>query len=182
MPRYVAFLRAINVGGAHTVKMTTLCRAFEAMGLSAVSSYIASGNIIFTSATRNTRALEDRIEEGLMEALGHDITPFVRTLPELARIAAFQPFAPQKFGAADQLGVIFLTASLQPQAIRALMTLQMPTDEFRVVGREIYWLRHRGPGGEVYSTAPFDKVLDQPFTIRSANTVTKIVEKYKRHV
>ena len=58
------------------------------------------------------------------------------------------------------------------------MGLQTTTDEFRVAGSEIYWLRHRGPGGEVYSTAPFDKAIDQPFTVRSLGTLKKIVEKY----
>ena len=181
MPRYVAFLRAINVGGAHIVRMTTLCRAFEAMGFSEVSSYIASGNIIFTSRVRDVGKLEDRIEEGLMRALGHEVTPFVRALPDLARIAAFQPFPPARIAASDQLGVIFLAGPLDAETTEALMALQAPTDEFRVAGAEIYWLRHRGAGGEVYSTAPFDKILDQPFTIRSAGTVNKIVEKYQQN-
>jgi uncharacterized protein (DUF1697 family) len=178
MPRYVAFLRAINVGGAHTVKMAALCRAFEAMGFSNVSSYIASGNVLFTSPARKAQGLENRIEEGLMDALGYEITPFVRNMPDLRRIAASQPFPASRLGATDQLGVLFLPAPLQSQAARALMALQTTTDEFRVAGCEIYWLRHRGLGGEVYSTAPFDKVIDQPFTIRSLGTVKKLVEKY----
>ncbi len=179
MPRYAAFLRAINVGGTRTVKMATLCDAFRAMGFTAVSSYIASGNIIFTAGARNTVALEDRIEAGLMQALGYEVTPFVRSMTNLARIAAFRPFPVERIGATDQLGIIFLPGPLQPDTARALLALQCATDEFRVGGSEVYWLRHRGAGGEVYSTAPFDKTLDQPFTIRSAGTVQKIVEKYQ---
>ncbi len=178
MPRYVAFLRAINVGGARSVKMATLCRLFEEMGFSEVSSYIASGNIIFTSPSRNASALEDRIEAGLMEALGYEIVPFVRTTAELARIAQFEPFPASRIGPTDQLGVLFLFKPLGPGPVAALQTLQGTSDEFRAEGREVYWLRHRGPDGQIYFTAPFDRVIDQPFTIRSANTVAKIVEKY----
>jgi uncharacterized protein (DUF1697 family) len=181
MPRYVAFLRAVNVGGAHTVKMAALCQAFEGMGFSAVSSYIASGNIIFTSPARNSALLEDRIEARLMETLGHQVIPFVRTTVDLERIAKFRPFPASRMRPADQLGILFLSAPLQPETRQALLALRGKSDEFRVEGREIYWLRHRGPNGEIQFTAPFDRVIDQPFTIRSASTTAKIVEKYCQH-
>jgi len=54
MPRYVAFLRAINVGG-HVVTMAQLKRAFEAVPLASVETFIASGNVIFES--RSTDAV-----------------------------------------------------------------------------------------------------------------------------
>ena len=61
MPRYVAFLRAINVGG-HTVKMDQLRRLFERLGFSKVETFIASGNVIFESASRSAKALEKNTE------------------------------------------------------------------------------------------------------------------------
>ena len=65
--RYVAFLRAINVGG-HTVKMDALRRHFEDMGAANVETFIASGNVIFDSADAADR-LERRLEAGLEKAL-----------------------------------------------------------------------------------------------------------------
>ncbi len=177
MPRYVAFLRALNVRRHRTVKMAALCQAFEEMGFNDVTSYIASGNILFSSTTRNAATLEDRIEEGLMERLGYEVTPFVRTIPELARLADVKPFPESTIGANDQLAVILLSTPLAPEAARALEGLRCSTDEFRVEGREVFWLRHIGPDGQVHFTAPFDQVILQPFTIRSANTVAKIVER-----
>ena len=53
MTRYVAFLRAINVGG-HVVKMEALRKLFESMGFQRVETYIASGNVIFDSEARKT--------------------------------------------------------------------------------------------------------------------------------
>ncbi|HMA08836.1 MAG TPA: DUF1697 domain-containing protein, partial [Ramlibacter sp.] len=126
-----------------------------------------------------TQALEDRIEEGLMAALGYEVTPFVRTVADVRRIAAFEPFESTKVGATDQLGIIFLPGPLAPAARRALEALSCATDEFRAAGSEAYWLRHRGPGGEVYTTAPFDKVLGVPFTVRSEGTVKKLAEKIR---
>lgn len=178
MPRYIALLRAVNVGGAHTVKMDMLRQVFEAMGFSNVSSYIASGNIIFESPARNASVLEDRIEQGLMQAFGYEMTPFVRTTRELAQIAAFKPFPASRFGSKDQLGIIFLSVPPAPRVLRTIKDLQTGTDEWRSRGRELYWLRHRNENGEVYSTVPLEKALDQPFTIRGANTVQKLAEKY----
>ncbi len=178
MPRYVAFLRALNVRRHRTVKMAAICQAFEEMGFSNVTSYIASGNIIFSSTTQNAGKLEDIIEEGLMERLGYEVTPFVRTIPELARLADIKPFPESTIGANDQLAVILLSSPLAPEAERALEGLRCSTDEFRVEGGEVFWLRHIGPDGQVHFTAPFDQVIGQPFTIRSAGTVAKIVERY----
>jgi uncharacterized protein (DUF1697 family) len=47
MPTFVAYLCAINVGGKTSIKMDTLCRPFEALGLSAIETYGAGGNVIF---------------------------------------------------------------------------------------------------------------------------------------
>ena len=91
MPRYAAFLRAINVGG-HTVKMETLVRVFIEMGLVSVETFIASGNVIFEADDRNTAALERRIEQALHAALGYPVSTFVRTPAQIAAIARYQPF------------------------------------------------------------------------------------------
>ncbi len=178
MPRYVAFLRALNVGGASTVRMEVLRRIFEGAGFSAVSTYIASGNVIFSTTARSAAALEQRIEKALIEALGFEATPFVRTGPELAGIVGFKAFPAARVAPADQLAIVFLSTPPGAGSESALQALRSPTDEFRIRGREIYWLRHRTPDGLVYSTTPLEKLLDQPFTIRSLNTVKKISERY----
>ena len=57
MPRYVALLRAINVGGRN-VKMAELCALFEQARLTDVQSVIASGNVLFASRSGDSVALE----------------------------------------------------------------------------------------------------------------------------
>src|SRR5215831_8752107 len=86
MPKYVAFLRAINVGG-RTVKMEELRRIFDAIGFSNVETFIASGNVIFDSKSKATRAIEQKIETALLKSLGYAVDTFVRAIPELTRIA-----------------------------------------------------------------------------------------------
>src|SRR3977135_1307431 len=91
MPKYVAFLRAINVGG-HTVKMDYLRGLFEAMGFSNVETFIASGNVIFDSKSKTAKALETKIERALEDNLGYKVTTFIRSVAELAAVARYKPF------------------------------------------------------------------------------------------
>ena len=74
MPRYVAFLRAINTRG-RTVKMDRLRSAFASLGLDDVETFIASGNVIFDSDGED---LTDRIEAALEAEVGFPIPVYAR--------------------------------------------------------------------------------------------------------
>ena len=91
MPRYIAFLRAINVGG-HTVKMDVLRQQFGDLDFSNVETFIASGNVVFEATTKNVRALEEMVEQQLRTTLGDEVATFIRTTAELSAIAAYQLF------------------------------------------------------------------------------------------
>ena len=77
MPRYVAFLRAVNVGG-RVVKMEALRRIFESAGLTNVETFIASGNVLFDSGSRSEKALRAKIEKSLQNELGYSVVTFLR--------------------------------------------------------------------------------------------------------
>jgi uncharacterized protein (DUF1697 family) len=87
MFRFIAFLRAINVGRGRTVKMQSLRQVFESLGLSRVATFIASGNVIFDATTRDTKTLERKIEKRLREVFGYEVPTFIRREAELAKIA-----------------------------------------------------------------------------------------------
>ena len=91
MTKYIAFLRAINVGG-HTVKMDHLRQLFESLDLTNVETFIASGNVIFEWKPANSKSLEKKIEKKLHEELGYETTTFIRTNTEVAEIEKYNPF------------------------------------------------------------------------------------------
>src|SRR5262245_17303086 len=115
MQRYFAFLRAINVGG-HTVKMDQLRTLFQALGYANVATYIASGNVIFETPATSTPALEAQIERHLKEALGYEVTTFIRTAGELAAVAHYEPFPSTDLNNVHGLYVSFLKAPLGDEA------------------------------------------------------------------
>ena len=177
MTRYVAFLRAINVGG-HVVKMDALRRLFEHAGLSDVETFIASGNVVFSSAVRKSGELERKIETQLCAALGYEVVTFLRTVPEVAAVAQYQPYPEAEFAAGAELYISFLRARPNAETERKLLNLNNEIDEFHLHQRELYWLRRRQLGDSVYSGTFIERTLKAAATARNARTVRKIAAKY----
>ena len=172
--RWFAFLRAINVGG-HTVKMARLRSLFEEQGFASVETFIASGNVVFEAGGTAPATLERRIGSALREALGYDVETFLRSRDELAAIAGADPFGPDPGGT---VYVGFLHAEPDAAARDALMDFRNDVDDFRILGREVYWLARRGMSGTTFSGARLERTLGMPTTMRNTNTVHRLLNKY----
>ena len=177
MTKYIAFLRAINVGG-HTVKMDHLRQLFESLDFANVETFIASGNVIFETKSANAKMLENKIEAKLKEALGYEVSTFIRTDTELADIAKYQPFKKSELDAAAVLNIAFLSDPLDEPSVKKLMTLKTDIDNFHVHGCEMYWLCRKKQSESTFSNAVFEKTLGIRSTLRGANTIQKMAEKY----
>ena len=175
--RYIAFLRAINVGG-RTVKMDHLRRLFAEMGFTNVETFIASGNVIFESADTDAARLERRIEAGLQDGLGYRVDTFIRTPDELAAVAATWPFGDAHRDAPHTLFIAFLGASPDEAARQRLMVNTTAIDAFHVDGREVYWLRRDAVGESSFAGGLLEKALGMPATVRNRRTAAKIAQKY----
>lgn len=178
MPKYIAFLRAINVGGHHSVKMDFLRSLFESLGFSNVETFIASGNVVFEAASKNAQALEREIENRLREALGFEVATFIRTDTELAAVASYKPFSQSELDGAAALNIAFLAGGLDDKSIQKLMMLRTEIDDFHPHGREIYWLCREKQSDSKISNAVLEKAIGQKSTLRGANTVKKMAAKY----
>jgi uncharacterized protein (DUF1697 family) len=179
MPRYIAFLRAINVGG-HTVKMDRLRELFAEMGFAGVETFIASGNVIFDASTKDTNGLERKIEEGLQSALGYRVDTFIRSPAELATVSAYWPFAESERDAPHTLFIAFLGAPPRKAAIDKLQTHATAVDAFHIDGREVYWLRRDAVGESKFAGGVLEKALGQPATVRNRRTVEKLARRYAK--
>jgi uncharacterized protein (DUF1697 family) len=177
MPRLIAFLRAINVGG-HNVTMKQLGEIFETLGFDEVETFIASGNVIFTSHLKNIRALEQKIEKQLLRSLGYEVKAFLRTVPEVDAIARHKPFSASQRSSAIVLNVAFLADRISDDAAKSVMALKTEIDDFHVHGREVYWLCRSKQSDSKFSYARFEKVLNARATWRNVNTVVRLAAKY----
>ena len=177
MPRYIALLRAINVGG-HNVKMAHLRELLGSLGYANVETFIASGNVIFDS-DEAAQTLENKIEDHLRVSLGYEVATFVRTASELAEVARYRPFDPSDLDAEGaSLYIAFLQAAPSAEAEQKLMTYRSEVDDFRIHGREVYWLCRKKVSESSFSGALLEKVLGMPATMRNATTVKRLAAKY----
>ena len=178
MRRYFALLRGINVGG-HRVKMDRLRELVEVLGFEQVETFIASGNVIFSSTSRDVHAMEERIARQLQEALGYEVPTHIRSQSELESIATFESSEPAP---TDQsVYVIFLPEAAGVELRRSLDNLSTDTDRFEFAGREAYWLIR----GKLSESPLFGKDLTKlaggmPTTTRNMNTIRRLVAKYPR--
>ena len=175
MPRYVALLRAINVGG-HTVEMKRLAKLFEALRLDDVQTFIASGNVVFSAANGKPAALEKRIAAHLEKSLGYEVATFVRTPAQLAGIIAHRAFPRSLAGSALYIG--FLGAAHDAPAARQVAALAGPGNEFALHDRALYWRTTLGMGRNPITGARLEKALGQPMTVRQVTTVEKLAAKF----
>jgi uncharacterized protein (DUF1697 family) len=173
--RFVALLRAVNVGG-RTIKMDELRRVFESMAFANVHTFIASGNVIFESP-QPADQLEAAIERGLEKAFHYPVGTFVRTTTEMVRAAEGVPF---RRGDLEGSGVyvLFLKSAPSEAATTRLMAMRSADDDYGVVGREVYWLRRRRDERLGEPFPPIGKAIDVEATMRSITTVGKIAAKY----
>ena len=177
MPRLFAFLRAINAGPSHVVRMEELRTVFASLGFVKVATFLGSGNVVFETRAKDIGSLERKIEGALQKALGYRVPVFIRTQAELKEIASLEPFEDSKTRGVE-LNIILLASNLDEHSEAELVALKTKTDEFRIHGREIYWSRRKKPGTSLFATVPLARVLHVPFTIRGTNTLRKLVGKW----
>ncbi len=176
MSRYVAFLRAVNVGG-RVVKMDQLRRLFEGMKLKQVETFIASGNVLFDTRTADADALETRIEKELKKALGYEVLTFIRSPDEIVAAATYEPFGdPTKLPPIHAMYVAFLKSRPSDGAREKLLSLRTPIDDLQVRDRELYWRCVKSLRESLVTGAVLEKTLG-PATMRNVSTVRKLAAK-----
>lgn len=169
--RFVAFLGGINVGG-HRVKMDVLRAEVSSLGYDDVATFIASGNVLFTSSKRAPR-LEGEIEQHLGEALGYAVPTFVRRAADLDAIASHEPWGAVPDG--HTLAVWFLRDAPDRAATAATEALSNDQDRFVVVGTELYQQVRGGFSDSSVRPAVLSRALGRPATARNRTSLRKLV-------
>ena len=90
--KYVALVRAINVGGKNLLRMDVLRALCESAGLKNVKTFLQAGNVTFESTSKNPALLASRIEKQLAASIKGELKVFVLPLEELTKITQRDPF------------------------------------------------------------------------------------------
>jgi uncharacterized protein (DUF1697 family) len=173
MTTYVAFLRAINVGGNNLIKMSDLRDLLGGMGLENVRTHLQSGNAVFDAPSRDRAQLSREISNAIQETHGHRPDVILRTADELRRALGKVPFGES---ANPSLVLIsFLAAPGDVEGGKTLAAWEGP--EVAVLdGSEVYLHFPEGMGRSRFNRVPMEKLLGTRGTARNLNTVRKILE------
>ncbi|MBC9796983.1 DUF1697 domain-containing protein [Sinomicrobium weinanense] len=177
MRTYICLLRGINVSGKNIIKMVELKKMFETLGFIGITTYVQSGNIVFTSASGESAAsLENRIEEGIFNTFGYEnVTSFVRTAEELEQIRDRNPYHSSGIDV-KKLYFTFIRKKPTAEQVKQLETYQSKGDQFTVTEGCIYLYCPEGYGKTKLSNNFFENKLKLRATTRNRNTVNKLIE------
>ena len=173
MPRYVAMLRAVNVGGRGRLSMPDLRAAVESLGHTRVETYVQSGNVAFTSRTASPDRIAAAVRERLVERCGIHTAVLVRSRADLAAVLAAGPFVPAGADPAT-VHVTFLLGRPAPDAVAALAPFDVAPDRFVVLGSEVHLWCPGGYGRTKLTNTFFERHLHTVATTRSWRSVTAL--------
>lgn len=174
MPRYAAFLRAVNLVKHNRIAMADLRRILAGLGYGDVATHLQSGNAVFTSDL-SSAALEQQIAAALAEHAGLRCSVMVRTGPELGAVVAANPLGTQPDNPSRYF-VSFLAAEPDPAMTGAFLALDLAPERAWVIGRQAYFLVPQGAADSKLTAAFLQKRLGVAGTARNWNTVTRLAE------
>lgn len=175
MKTYVALLRGINVGGNKKVEMTKLKQVFEKLGFEQVSTYINSGNVIFSSKAVPVTA---DLEKVLKKTFGFAIAVVVRDAASILKVAKVIPKGWEN-NPEVKTDVLFLWDEYNKKTSLGLVFPHPEADQLKYVDGAIIWSINR----KLHTKSGVKKFIGTPLyrnmTARNVNTVRKLASLMK---
>jgi uncharacterized protein (DUF1697 family) len=172
MTTHVALLRGINVGHHNRIAMSDLRAAVTELGYEGVTTYIQSGNVLFSTPSMDTTAIAQEISAKIHGTFRIDIDVVVLSGQELAQAVSDNPFPHEH----KLVHVVFLAAAADQPLRERIARLEADKgagrDKITSIGRAMFLYT---PGG--YGTSELGKALTRlPGTARNWGTTTKLLE------
>lgn len=176
MKTYVSILRGINVGG-RKVLMTDLKALYEGLKLKKVTTYIQSGNVLFTADEKQAEAaLSEKIRKAIEKQYGFEVPVIIRDIAELETVLRTNPFLAEKNIDAEKLHVTFLAEAPEKSRLVEMSAVDFPPDRFRITGRDVFLHCPVSYGETKLSNNFFEKKLKVSATTRNWKTVNTLTE------
>jgi uncharacterized protein (DUF1697 family) len=184
MSSHVALLRGINVGGRNKVGMAELREVVSSLGHDGVSTYIQSGNVLFSTAEQDTAKLAAGLEAAITGAFGLKVSVVVVSRDELAQILDGNPYASEPNP--KLVHVVFLNAELPPDLLTRITAAEQASaakgsrDTITATGPALYVHTPDGFGTSELAQVLF-RIIGTPAkaavgaTARNWSTATKLL-------
>jgi uncharacterized protein (DUF1697 family) len=176
MPTYIAMLRGINVVGRKIVKMDQLRSSFKSLGFRNVTTYVASGNVIFQAAKQSPARMSAKIGEKVRREFGFPISIFLITPQQLEKVIMRNPFSKNKQIDVSKLHVTFLSERPATNMHKALESIAAGPDRFHCADHAVYLYCPDGYGRTKFGNNTLEKKLAVGATTRNWKTVTTLLK------
>lgn len=173
MTRYLALLRGINVGGNNVIPMAKLRAAFESLGFDDVQTYIASGNVLFSSAKAPKR---EAIEAMLAKQFSYAAKIALLKAAELKKVVAE---APRGFGedpATYRYDVLFVRAPVKAKTVLPQLDVREGVDDIAAGSHALYFRRLIARASQSKLVKLMSLPVYKELTVRNWNTTSALLE------
>ncbi|MHA1965744.1 MAG: DUF1697 domain-containing protein [Candidatus Thorarchaeota archaeon] len=175
MTLYVAFLRGINVGGRNLLKMQQVRERFSSLGFGNVSSYKASGNILFETDVKPDDAVK-KVKGELLERTGRNLAVFLRTSIQIQGIIEFDPFKGREADS-NKLYITFIPHKPKEEVKLPLWSRNNDVEIILVRSSEVFSQTFLYKGRFGAPNKFVENEFKVPATTRNWNTIRGIHEK-----
>ncbi len=173
--RYLALLRGINVGGANKVEMKELKTAFEEAGMTAVATYINSGNVVFSSAMKDRHRLADVLEKAIEDRFGFEVRVLLRDVGQMKSLVQALPYGWVN-DTSMKCDVLFLWPDVDQDSILDELDYRPEMEDVLYTPGAVIWRIDRR--NQTKSRLP--RIVGTPLykqvTVRNCNTARKLLK------
>lgn len=170
MPTYISILRGINVSGSNKIPMAQLKALYESLDFTDVKTYIQSGNVVFHSSHRITKASLNSLHNAMVKTVGFSVPIAIMTKSELKTIIDHNPYLKKDKIDASKLHVTFLLDVPNKTALEKLNAIDSGSDTFHINGKVIYLYCPNGYGRTKLTNNYFERMLAVNATTRNWKT------------
>ena len=176
MHTYISFLRGINMAGHNSMKMNDLTLLYRDLGFTNAETFIQSGNVIFSSdEDLPVPDLTLKIERAITEKFNYLVPVMVRTIEEMEKYTALNPFLDETNFDPSKMAVLLLHETPSEAQIEKVRDVDYPPDKFKIIDREIFIYCPNGFGRTKLYTNFFENKMKVIGTARNWKTVTTIL-------
>lgn len=172
---YISILRGINVTGKKLIKMKDLRELYTSLNFQNITSYIQSGNIIFSHTKEEEAKLQQKISKQIMTIYGFEVPVIVLSIQDLKQIIANNPFTKDMDKNPDFSHITFFSTKPRNVDVERIEAKKRDSEDIVITEKAAYLYCPKGYGKTKLNNSFLENVLKTTATTRNWKTTNKLL-------